>query len=337
MLEHTDTKPILKEEQAQRRRIHPILIGVLMGLFLLLVRLIFKESSFDKKRSAQKQNSSSTSFTGSDNFQPSFSGVPVGQSEAGMPIKTPTFPSSGANQVGGGASLYPLPSGTATVIPTTLPNAQNLTSPEAGTWEVDPLLQPEISTTTETATNWRALGRELAETIVLTLLIFLIMRALVQNYRIEGYSMEPNLHEQQYLIVNKVAYYLGSPERGDIIVFEYPNGPETDYIKRVIGVPGDTVECRPNEILVNGVVIDEPYNPHPWTYTCLPQTMGEDEYFVLGDNRSQSSDSHKWGVLERKFIIGKAWISYWPMDSWGRVANYPIEAPDPKEPLAQTQ
>lgn len=337
MLEKTDTKPILKEKQAQRARIHPIFMGMLMGLFLLLVRLIFKESSFEKKRSAQKQNGTVAPFTGSDNFQPSFSGVPVGQAQTGMPIKTPSFPSAGSSQVGGGASLYPSSGAAGNVIPGTIPNAQNVALPEGGAWQADPLLQPEMGTTTETATNWSALGRELAETIVLTLLIFLIMRALVQNYRIEGYSMEPNLHEQQYLIVNKVAYYLGSPARGDIIVFEYPNGPETDYIKRVIGLPGDTVECRPNEILVNGVVIDEPYNPHPWTYTCLPQTMGEDEYFVLGDNRSQSSDSHKWGVLERKFIIGKAWISYWPMESWGRVANYPIDAPEPKEPVAQTQ
>ena len=332
MLEKTDITPILKEKPAERARIHPIFMGVLMGLFLLLVRLIFKETSFDKRRSAQKQNGTIAPFTGSDDFQPSFSGVPVGQAQIGMPIKTPILPAAGASQLGGGALSYPSSGGA-----TLTPNAQNVALPEAGTWQADPLLQPEISTTTETATNWAALGRELAETIVLTLLIFLIMRALVQNYRIEGYSMEPNLHQQQYLIVNKVAYYLGSPARGDIIVFEYPNGPETDYIKRVIGIPGDTVECRPNEILVNGVVIDEPYNPHPWTYTCLPQTLGEDEYFVLGDNRSQSSDSHKWGAVERKFIIGKAWISYWPIESWGRVANYPIEAPDPKEPVAQTQ
>jgi len=328
MLEKTNINMILKEKQQPRQRIPPIFMGVLMALFLLLVRLIFKETSFDRKRSAQKQNGAAAPFTGSHDFQPSFSGVPVGQAEAGMPIKTPSFPSGGTSQVGGGALLYPSSGGVGTVIPTTMPNAQDVAHPERQMWE------GEI---TETTTNWTALVREIAETAVLTLLIFLIMRALVQNYRIEGYSMEPNLHEQQYLIVNKVTYYLGSPERGDIIVFEYPNGPETDYIKRVIGLPGDTVECRPNEILVNGVVIDEPYNPHPWTYTCLPQTLGEDEYFVLGDNRSQSSDSHKWGVLERKFIIGKAWISYWPMESWGRVANYPIEAPDPKEPLAQTQ
>lgn len=334
MLEKTDIESTSKLNQQQKRRIHPMFIGLIVGLFLLLVRLIFKESPLDKRRTAQKQNGVPTPFMGDNNFQPSFSGTPVTQTEAGMRIQPASLQSQsgGVNQVGE-RLLYPSSGGAATATGT--PPAIDVTHSEADTWESDPLLQPEV--TTEAATNWKALAREFAETIVLTLLIFLIMRALVQNYRIQGYSMEPNLHEQQYLIVNKVAYYLGEPERGDIIVFEYPNGPETDYIKRVIGVPGDTVECRPNEILVNGQVIDEPYEPHPWTYTCVQQTLGEDEYFVLGDNRSQSSDSHKWGPLERKFIIGKAWISYWPMESWGRVANYRIEAPEPEEPLAQTQ
>lgn len=334
MLEKTDIESTLKPNPQQKRRIHPMFIGVVVGLFLLLVRLIFKDTPQDKKRTAPKENGPPAPFMGSNDFQPSFSGAPVTQTGTASRTQSASFQSSGVNKIGEGL-LYPSPSGTATAIPTATTPTIDLIHPEADTWEGDPLLQPDEAT--EIQTNWRSLGRELAETIVLTLLIFLIMRALVQNYRIQGYSMEPNLHEQQYLIVNKVAYYLGEPQRGDIIVFEYPNGPETDYIKRVIGVPGDTVECRPNEILVNGQVIDEPYQPHPWTYTCLPQTLGEDEYFVLGDNRSQSSDSHKWGPLERKFIIGKAWISYWPMETWGRVANYRIEAPEPEEPLAQTQ
>lgn len=206
-------------------------------------------------------------------------------------------------------------------------------------WE-DAASSPAAEVAQEPGIDWKALGREVAETIVLTLLIFVVMRALIQNYRIEGYSMEPNLHEQQYLIVNKVAYYLGEPKRGDIIVFEYPkgdpNGPERDYIKRIIGLPGDTVECRPGEILVNGQVIEEPYGPNPWSYSCPATTLGPYEYFVLGDNRPQSSDSHQWGTLERKYIIGKAWFSYWPLNQWGWVPNYPIQAPDPLSSLAHT-
>lgn len=201
-----------------------------------------------------------------------------------------------------------------------------------------PAAEPEA----EAAGNqWKGLAREIVETALLTLLIFVVIRALGQNFRIEGYSMEPNLHEQQYLIVSKVSYYLDEPQRGDIIVFEYhpqsdpnPGGPEKDFIKRIIGLPGDTVECRPGEIIVNGQVIEEPYGPNPGSYSCPPMTLGPDEYFVLGDNRNQSSDSHQWGALERQYIIGKAVVIYWPFQDWGRVPNYPIQAPSPS--VAQT-
>lgn len=234
------------------------------------------------------------------------------------------------------ASTLPAAAGT-TRRETSVVRGYDVTS-ERFPWEESAPPAPEAAQ--EPGIDWKALGREVAETIVLTLFIFVVMRALIQNYRIEGYSMEPNLHEQQYLIVNKVAYYIGEPKRGDIIVFEYPkgdpNGPERDYIKRIIGLPGDTIECRPGEIIVNGQVIEEPYGPNPWSYSCPPTTLGPYEYFVLGDNRPQSSDSHQWGTLERKYIIGKAWFSYWPLDQWGWVPNYPIQAPDPLSSLAHT-
>jgi signal peptidase I len=183
--------------------------------------------------------------------------------------------------------------------------------------------------------QWRPLLHELLETVILTLLIFVVMRALVQNYRIEGYSMEPNLHEGQRLFVNKFVYYFGEPQRGDIIVFEYDRDEkEKDFIKRIIGLPGDTVACEPGQIIVNGEAIAEPYGPNLNSYSCTPMTLGPEEYFVLGDNRNQSSDSHAWGPLERKYIIGKAWVVYWPLEDFGGVPNYPIEAPDP-QPLVQ--
>ncbi len=187
-------------------------------------------------------------------------------------------------------------------------------------------------------TNWRLHAYELAETLLLTLFIFVLMRTFIINYRIEGSSMEPNLHEGQHLIVNKAVYYLHGPERGDVIVFEYPYSlpsEEKDYIKRVIGVPGDTVECRPGEIVVNGMVIEESYNPNPWSYTCTPTTLSENQYFVLGDNRSASSDSHQWGILERKYIIGKAEVAYWPPSQMEVVPNADIYAPEPMVPMAQ--
>lgn len=190
----------------------------------------------------------------------------------------------------------------------------------------------------EESTNWKTMAYELAETLLLTLFIFVLMRTFIINYRIEGSSMEPNLHEGQHLIVSKAEYYFGGPERGDVIVFEYPYSlpdDQKDYIKRVIGLPGDTVECGPNQITVNGQVIEENYNPNPWSYTCSPTTLKANEYFVLGDNRSASSDSHQWGVLERKFIIGKAYFAYWPLNQIEVVPNADIIAPEPSIPVAQ--
>lgn len=181
--------------------------------------------------------------------------------------------------------------------------------------------------------RWKALFREVAETLIMTVLIFVLVRGLlVQNFRIEGFSMEPTLHEGQYLIVNKLIYYLRPPQRGDIVVFAFPRGPERDFIKRVIGLPGDTVEIRPGQVLVNGEVIAEPYDPEPVNYSYPPTVLGPNEYFVLGDNRNNSSDSHTWGPLERKYIIGKAWLSYWPPQEWGLVPNYAVQAREPDTP-----
>jgi signal peptidase I len=182
-----------------------------------------------------------------------------------------------------------------------------------------------------TGLSFAAIARELVETLLLTALIFISIRALGQNFRIEGYSMEPNLHQGQYLIVNKFIYYLQPPQRGDIIVFEYPRSVDRDFIKRVMGIPGDTVEVRPGQIFVNGEQIEEPYKPEQPAYSYGPITLGPNEYFVLGDNRNNSSDSHSWGPLERKYIIGKAWLSYWPPQNWGTVPNYPVQARAPDE------
>lgn len=163
--------------------------------------------------------------------------------------------------------------------------------------------------------------RELVETIVLTLVIFFLVRTVIQNYRIDGISMEPNFHNGQFLIINKLAYRLGEPARGDVIVFHYPRDPSRDFIKRVIGLPGDTVEVRSGQVIVNGEIIDEPYEPSPGTYDSEPVTLPEDQLFVMGDNRNNSSDSHIWGALPMENVIGKAVVSYWPPSDWGLVTN----------------
>ncbi len=172
----------------------------------------------------------------------------------------------------------------------------------------------------------KSILREIVETVLLTLLIFLAIRTLIQNFRIEGISMKPNLHDGQYLIINKLVYYLHPPERGDIVVFHYPKNPRRDFIKRIIGLPGEKVEVRGKCLFINGEELEEPYALHTGKYAWGPQCLGEDEYFVLGDNRNSSSDSHNWGPLPEDDIIGKAWISYWPPKYLGLVPHYSYAA-----------
>ncbi len=160
--------------------------------------------------------------------------------------------------------------------------------------------------------------RDFLQTAVLTLVIFLAVRTGVQNFRVEGRSMEPNLHNGQYILVNKVDYMLDRPERGDIIVFRAtPAGqPDRDYIKRVIGLPGETVAVHNGAVYINHHRLAERYILSPPAYTYTARTVPPNSYFVLGDNRNESADSHVWNWLPRSDIIGKAWISYWPPEAF---------------------
>lgn len=175
--------------------------------------------------------------------------------------------------------------------------------------------------------NWgvaKSVLREVAETIILTVIIFLLIQTVVRNFRVVGTSMEPNLRDSQYLIVDKISYRLGEPQPGDVIVFEPPNRPGEDYVKRVIGVPGDLVEIRNGQVFINNGPLDEPYIAYPASYSMSPRRVGPNELFVLGDNRNSSSDSHNWGMLSEDNLVGKAWISYWPPSRWGVI---PRDAP----------
>lgn len=172
---------------------------------------------------------------------------------------------------------------------------------------------------------WSNLGnalRELIETLLLTLVIFLLIRFAVQNFRVEGFSMEPNFHDGQFLLVNKVEYMLHYPERGDVIVFRFPINPSRDFIKRVIGLPGERVEIINGNVFINGDPLPEDYPHNQGTYNYGPVTVGADELFVLGDNRNNSSDSHSWGMVPDKNTIGKAWLTYWPPQLMGAVDHY---------------
>lgn len=164
----------------------------------------------------------------------------------------------------------------------------------------------------------RSFFRELLETAVLTVAIFLVVRVALQNFKVEGDSMFPTLQNGEYILVNKVDYFLHPPHRGDIIVFQAvpAHAPDKDFIKRVIGLPGDHVAIHNQGVFINGSRLPEPYIVSPPDYNWPPgggsQTVPRNDYFVLGDNRNNSADSHLWGFLPKKYIIGKAWISYWP-------------------------
>ena len=166
------------------------------------------------------------------------------------------------------------------------------------------------------------LVREIVETLLLTLFIFWIVNTATGRFRIEGSSMVPTLEEGEYLIINKLSYYLEDPERGDVIVLNFPQDRSRDFIKRIIGVPGDHIEIGDGLVKINGQALDEPYINASPSYTGV-WDVPEDQYFVLGDNRNNSSDSHNWSFLPADDIVGKAWVIYWGPENWGLVPHFP--------------
>ncbi|MDZ4158891.1 MAG: signal peptidase I, partial [Anaerolineaceae bacterium] len=141
----------------------------------------------------------------------------------------------------------------------------------------------------------------------------LLIDSVVARVRVENISMEQTLQPGEFVLVNKLAYRIGEIQRGDIIVFHFPPNPQEDYIKRVIGLPGDDITVQDGKVILNGQPINEPY------ITAAPGYSGswgvpEGSIFVLGDNRNQSSDSHTWGFVPRENIVGRAMFIYWPID-----------------------
>jgi signal peptidase I len=168
--------------------------------------------------------------------------------------------------------------------------------------------------------------REFLITVGLAVVIFVVAQRTVQTYEVFMTSMEPNFHEGQRIVVNKAVYYFGDPERGDVIIFRPPTNISSneDFIKRVIGLPGETVEIKDHAVYVNGVKLEEPYAEPP-AYTMSAVTIPKDKYFVLGDNRNNSNDSHNGWYVDRKDVRGKAWLSIWPPDEWGIIHDYPFD------------
>jgi len=161
---------------------------------------------------------------------------------------------------------------------------------------------------------------DVVETLVFSLLLFAVINSLTARIRVDGLSMEPTLHSGEFVIVNRLAYRLGQPKIGDVIVFHPPTDPEQEYIKRVIGLPGDEVVISKKQVRVNGRLLDEPYIAAPPRYDSS-WTVPQDSLFVLGDNRNNSSDSHAWGPVPMQNVVGKAVVVYWPPSDWGLVEH----------------
>lgn len=153
------------------------------------------------------------------------------------------------------------------------------------------------------------------------------MRQVVQNYRIEKQSMEPTFCAGQFILANKLAYVLGEPKRGDVVIFHNPDNQDEDYIKRIMGLPGDTVEIRDQQIWINGQALEEPYIANKILSNQIfgPVLIEPGRLFVIGDNRPNSTDSRgAIGQLSQELLVGKAWLRVWPFDRWGLVEHFSL-------------
>jgi len=161
----------------------------------------------------------------------------------------------------------------------------------------------------------------LRDIAIATIASFFIVTFLYQPVRVEGTSMQPELRDQDRLFINKFFFRFESIERGDIVVFHYPRDPEKSYIKRVIGLPGDTISIDDGKVYIDGKRLLEPYVPRRYrdTRSMPPMVLPPGEYFVMGDHRSISSDSRDFGPVDRDLIYGKADFIYWPADNMGVV------------------
>ncbi len=185
--------------------------------------------------------------------------------------------------------------------------------------------------------------REALEALALAAMVFILIQGSIQNFRVEGSSMAPTLEEDQYLLVNKLTYFrvdqarlsriipfwhvdqskenfpIIAPKQKDVIVFHFPLNPKKDFVKRVLGLPGDEVKIVGGEVIVNNTFVSEPYlaGSSSGNASMAPVNLGSKEYFVMGDNRQHSNDSRSWGTVPEENIVGKVWLVYWPFNDWG--------------------
>ncbi len=164
---------------------------------------------------------------------------------------------------------------------------------------------------------------EVLQTVVMALILYFVIDQVLGRVRVENISMLPTLKAGEFILVNKLAYRVGDYHRGDVVIFHYPRDPHEDYIKRIIGLPGDVVLVQGGLVYINDRPLTETYISAPPSYSGT-WTVPEGEIFVLGDNRNQSSDSHSWGFVPSSLVVGRALVVYWPLDNFKILNTGPI-------------
>jgi signal peptidase I len=165
----------------------------------------------------------------------------------------------------------------------------------------------------------KAAIREILTTILLAMLFFVAIRTVVHNFEVNGFSMKPNLHDGQFIIVSKADYWFADPQRGDIVVFQ-TGRLDHSIIHRIVGLPGEVIEIKNGILYVNGERWEEPYI-RGYSVSASPRKVPYDSFFIIGDNRAMTS----WDIVPRRDIIGRAWLIYWPLTEWGMAPNHSWE------------
>jgi signal peptidase I len=189
--------------------------------------------------------------------------------------------------------------------------------------------QPAVAVNQSRASTGSSFLRELAEVVLLAVILYIGISFAVQTVHVEGLSMFATLDDNDYLIANKIDYRLHAPQRGDIIILRPPNNNSTDFIKRVIALPGERLLIRDGVVYINGHRLIEPYLPEAWVvFNNWPvppadssngTVMPPNQYFVMGDNRNKSQDSRYFGPIGRDRIDGRAWFRIWPLGHFGDI------------------